>query len=192
MALMLRLEDFDEPAAGAREAAPLPQDLPGYEAGFEDGLQAARAEQNGIDAELVQTLNDMAFGFAEARQHLIHSLVPLFQALVDQLLPQVIDTTFRLHLIDALTALTRQRVSAPIRLIVHPDQVDAVAALLPSVSGLEVDLHHDAEVGPHGALISQGPVESLLEIDDLIQEIHRILSALTDPSEPQQKDATHG
>lgn len=191
MPLQLQLENFESGSTGL-VASHRPHDLPGYDAGFAAGEQAARAAQHHIDAALVQSLSDLAFGFEEARQQVLQGISPLFLALVDQLLPRIVDESFHARLAETLMDLATERSRTPVRLIVHPDQVAAVAALLPSVSGLEFDLHQDPEVGQHGALISQGTSEALLDLDDLIEDIRRTLSALFDQSDPSQELSNHG
>ena len=189
MPMQLQLENFETGRSAVTHRA---ADLPGYDAGFADGERAALAEQKRIDAALVQSLSDLAFGFEEARQQVLTGIAPLFRTLVDQLLPRIVDESFHARLVETLMDLATERSRAPVRLIVHPDQVAAVSALLPSVTGLDIDLHQDPEVGAHGALISQGPSEALLDLDDLISDIRRTLSALFDQSDPSQELSNHG
>ena len=192
MALLLRLEDFDaqNPAGHGQDAEALAA-LPGYDAGFAAGRAAALAERSNLDAALVQTLSDMAFGFAEARQHVLQSVTPLFRALVDQVLPSIVDDAFRARLLETLGTIAHSRVTGPVRLIVHPDQIDAVAALVPNVQGIEIDLRHDPEIGAHGALISHGTAESTLDLDDLVAQISDVLCALFDQTPPAAKEMPH-
>ena len=133
MALLLRLEDFETDHAG--QDGPDQHTLaalPGYDAGFAAGQVAALSDQKHVDAALVQTLSDMAFGFAEARQHTLAGMTPLFAALIDQLIPRVVEESFRARLLETLSDLAGKSIAGPTRLIVHPDQIDAVSAILPS------------------------------------------------------------
>lgn len=191
MAQLLRLEDFESDDKRL-PAAPQVEDLPGYEAGYAAGLATAQADQRSVDAELVQSLNDMAFGFVEAQNHVLQSTLPLFRGLIEQLIPSIIDQSFCVRLVETLQDLATKRAKAPVRLIVHPDKIDSVAALLPGVNGIEIDLHHDTEIGMHGALISQGHSEFILDLDELIAEIRRILSAVIDQQTDKEDIPNNG
>lgn len=190
---LFQLENFEVGTSSASSIpANQPENLPGYDAGFAAGQAAAMAQQSVVEASLVEALSDMSFGFEEARQHILGGLAPLFQALIDQLLPRTIEESFHARLAETLQNLALDRARGPVRLIVHPNQVAAVSTLLPSVSGLEFELHQDPEVGQHGALISQGTSESILDVDDLIEEIRKTLSAIFDHSDSSQELSNHG
>lgn len=193
MAQFLMLEDFDEQA---RRANAVPSDpvesLPGYDAGFAAGEAAAQSAQANIDAALVQTLNDMAFGFAEARQHLLQGIRPLFAALIDQLLPSVVDDAFRARLVDTLQQIAKDQSEAPVRLIVDASQAEAMTALLPAIQGLDITLLTQDDLGPHGALISYGDAECALDLDDLIAQVITVLGALFDITDQPEESSKHG
>ena len=193
MAHFLLLEDFEEQNRheNAMHGDPV-ESLPGYDAGYAAGMAAAQAAQSSVDAALVQTLSEMSFGFAEARQHILQGLRPLFSALIDQLLPRVADETFRARLIDTLQQIAQNQMDTPVHLHVHSSQTAPMAALLPNVNGLDVSLISQDEIGPHGALISQGDAEFAVDLDDLIAQVTSILAAIFDITDHSEETTHHG
>ena len=191
MALARLLEDF-EAASPDESAGPAPESLPGFEAGFAAGLEAARRETERLDAELVQTLSDMKFGFAEARQTVLAGLGPLFDVLADRLLPQLSEPLFRTRLIAALQTAAGRQLGQPIRLSVAPGQVDALTRLLPRVTGIDLEVQPNPRLTPHAALISQGVSEQAIDIDRVLSESGEILATFGITVTEAEETLKHG
>ena len=191
MALARFLEDFDAPDP-AEPKGPAVETLPGYEAGFAAGQQAARQAAHQLDAELVQTLTEMGFGFAEARLALLSALEPLFEALTGTLLSDLADDLFQARLVSALNEAAGRQLGQPIRLAVSPGQVEAVARLLPRVGGIALDVQPDTRLAPRSALISQGTSEEAIDLDAVLTGISQILDSVGTATREAEEIARHG
>ncbi len=188
MALMLALQDFAS-ADAADPSPPTAEGLPGYEAGFAAGIAAAKAEQDQIDQALVQAIEDIAFGFAEARQTVLMSLTPFFEKLSEHILPVTVDTTFRTRLIEQLQSAASEDVRQPCQLALHPDQVDAVQTLLTQLAFSDVTVISRNDLTPHGALVQRGSEETAIDVDAVLEGMRETLTGFFDM---MQEHENHG
>ncbi len=182
MGLLLNLEDFASDGDASRDTVP-DETLPGYDAGFRAGQAAAEAKQAATDAQLVQSIDDIAFGFAEARQTILQGLEPLFSALVTQVLPRTSEESFRAQLVQILMDGAAQDVAQPAVISVHPQQVETLSALFTSLGFADLTVHPDPGSTPNAALISRGDVETALDVDGMIARIIEILQIVTEASD---------
>ncbi len=188
MALLLALQDFSD-ADADRVTEQKAETLPGYDAGFAAGMAEAAAAQAAVDAALVQAIEDISFGFAEARQIILQGLTPLFEALVAKILPATVDTTYHTRLVAQLTDAAHADVRQPCELIVHPDQVAAVSHLVAQLGSQDVAIKGGAEQPLHAALIQRGPVETAIDAEAVLEGLKEIMTAFF---EMTQEQSEHG
>lgn len=176
------LEAFDVLPSPPEPAGPSPDWLDGQAAGFAEGLAQGAAEAEASAArltrELAQSLQDMAFGYAEAREQVLASLRPLFAVLMDRLLPQAATEALGPWIAQALMDAARSDSATPIVVEVHPDRVEAVRACLPP--GSPATLRPDASLGHGAARIGTPLGESDLDLDACLAAMREALSALSD------------
>jgi len=98
MSLALHLENFDNGAAPGGFSQVIDEPAAGYEKGYEDGLAAGQWEaqqlQSQLRADLVQTISDQALTIEAAQELLLCAITPLFDDVLDTLLPQVLSPAF--------------------------------------------------------------------------------------------------
>jgi hypothetical protein len=175
------LESFDVagPLFGP-DAAPVPSAdwRDGHAQGVIDGRATAAAEQSALSAEIAQTLSDMAFGYAEARAHLLTALGPLFAALINHILPGTAEVAQAGQIIALLNAAAEQDSAAPLELTVHPGRTADLSALLPYAVGLPIMLVADPAIGPDQAILRSGRGETVLDIGAVISGAKAALAAI--------------
>lgn len=149
MTLSALLRDFDPSAPDAPK-----QPSADFQTGFEAGYAAARAEaerqQTRLSDELVVALSDLGFGYNEARRHIVRSLAPFMDALIGQMMPAMLGEAFAAHVVSALLAQADVAVSAPIPVMVHPENVERLTAFAANAP-LPLDIRADAQLGPNEA-----------------------------------------
>ncbi len=149
MTLSALLRDFDPSAPDAPK-----QPSADFQTGFEAGYAAAQAEaerkQNRLSDELVVALSDFGFGYNEARRHIVRSLAPFMDALIGQMMPAMLGEAFAAHVVSALLDQADVAVSAPIPVMVHPENVERLTAFA-AIAPLPLDIRADAQLGPHEA-----------------------------------------
>ncbi|MFN2307947.1 MAG: hypothetical protein ABR504_13285 [Paracoccaceae bacterium] len=147
--------------------------LPGYAAGFAAAKVAAEAAQAALAADLVQSIQDHQFGFAEAQRALFMQLEPLFQAIVEQVLPVLVDAAFAERVTAMLTDATKTHLDTPLVLQVHPSQIPGVSAVL-SRHPIDVTVTPDPDCAPHAAKLGTGTGAINLDLSRLVTEIGQL------------------
>ena len=108
----ITLESFDVgPAEPRRESAD-------YERGVRAGIAQAEASLSAQKTQAAQdiaaSLNDMTFGYAEARQYLLDRFAPIIAQLSEAILPEVLKQTFAAHLTDLITSALEDAADMPL------------------------------------------------------------------------------
>lgn len=176
------LEAFDILPPLPEPEGPSPDWLDGHAAGLAQGLAQGAAEAEArsdhLTGELAQSLQDMAFGYAEAREQVLASLKPLFAALADRLLPQAAAEALGPWIAQALSDAAQSDSAAPIVVELHPDRVEAVRACLPP--GSPATLRPDASLDRSAARITTPLGESDLDLGACLAAMQEALFALSD------------
>ncbi len=179
------LEAFDTPLPPSPDAEPTgppPEWLDGYAAGFEAGLAQGKAEAEAhathLSQELAQSLQDMTFGYAEAREQVLLSLRPLFRLLGERLLPAMVVEGLGSWIAEALLEAARADTEQPLTVELHPTRIEAVRACLPP--GLPAILRENPALGPGAARLLRADRESELDLDTCLAVLSEALSALLD------------
>ena len=157
-----------------------------YKRGFSDGLLQARdSSEAGLAqavAEISATLNDMAFGYEEARLQTLETLRPLLAQVADAILPMVAQETFSAHLLDVIERAFQTAIDAPIQIGVAPE------ILVPITKAHQNDRFtfvSDNAVDSGQALIVQGDTRVLLDLPALLAELQTALLSLEPPERTQ-------
>lgn len=183
--MALRLECFeDRPAPAPEPAGPSPDWLEGHAAGREEGAAEARAalEAEGVALShaLAQSLEDAAWGYAEARGAVLGSLGPLLEAALTRLLPEAAAHSLLPRLLERLLAAAEADSRAPLAIFVAPSRVAALRDALPP-AGAHAVVMADPSLGPHAARLSLGGRESALDLDACLLALREGLGALLPP-----------
>lgn len=169
------LESFDNGA----DTAPAP-DLgydTGYAAGRAEALAEAAAAQDALQAEVVQTIADLGFTFAEAKRDITLALGPLFDQVIDTLLPHCVRVGFGGEIASLITARLQEALGGGLSLTVHPDQETALTSAFAGVS-VRPQIATDASLKPHEAWVGFATSTTHLDLDTLCDDIGSILSAI--------------
>lgn len=166
----LALPDFGDDSL---DAAPDFSQLPGYEAGHAAGLAEAAARTDALDIELIQTLQEIHFGYAEAHAALLAELRPVLRAIVASVLPPLVDAGFIDHVTGLLEETAKAQLDPAPRVTVHPDRLPAVeAAVAQSQTGVTVSA--DAGLAAHAASVRLGEGAAAIDLTRLVARISAV------------------
>lgn len=184
MGARLRLDCFDDAegrGAPAGTAGPAPAILAederlaayekGYAAGWEDAIAAQERDALRLREDLSHNLRDLAFTFQEARAHVLRSLEPLLRTMVDRVLPEVARAGFGAAVAAEALASAGTAATAPVEILVAPENVAAVGAALGDDPALPVRLVGDPMLAGGQARFRMGGEEGVFDHDALIATI---------------------
>lgn len=184
------LESFDLPGNYADPTnAPIPSTdwIAGHAAGLTEGQALVASTQMALSAEIAQCFSDIGFGYAEARVQILNGLKPLFGAIINRLLPRLAEQGLATHIVAILHQTAEQDSGAAIELSVNPDQIDALAGLLPYAIGMPVVLIADPQVGPGQAILRSANVDTLLDIEAVLAGVQTALESIFETADERVK-----
>lgn len=158
----------------------------GYAAGVAEATQQALANNTQLQDSVVQALQDMAFGYAEARALLVNDLRPLFEASCAHFFPTLADMALPAQIVSTLMELADERVQQPLKLHLPPDQVAAVNEALARANALPFEAVADPALGPNQAIIVSGARDVMIDFDGLTSLVRASFEAVTEPTEERQ------
>lgn len=183
---LLSLEDFSEPPGAAPpEPAPPPSEEDegrlaayeeGYAAGWEDATTAqtdARAER---EAEVARHLQALAFGYHEARQHVMRSMEPLLNGITSTLLPRMAQQTLVPLVVETLLPLAEAAADAPIVLRTAPAAQELLEGMLArACPDLPFQIQPDAALTEGQVMLQTERGECRVDLDAAIAAIARLI-----------------
>ena len=156
------LEDFTTDtatgAAAGADAGPPAADRAaiyeeGYRAGWDDAAASEREAQAHVAADFARTLQDLSFGFHEARAHVLSSVAPLLRLITERLLPDLARARFAETLVAAAEPLFEAAADRPVEIVVAPANRAAVEALLSAHEDAPVTLTVEPSLAPGQAYL---------------------------------------
>ncbi|MFQ6546833.1 hypothetical protein AADZ90_002695 [Aestuariibius sp. 2305UL40-4] len=164
-----------------------------YAEGFEEGAAAARAameeDRAGDAAALLQHLQEMAFGYHEAVDHVLAELSPFLVTLVSHLLPDFAATALHPQIAALLGEEAQRAAASPLTLRVSEAQLAGVRQLLTDPVRCPVDLIADPDLTTGQAILSRGATETLVDLDALCGRLRDTVTGLL---HEQQRKAANG
>jgi flagellar biosynthesis/type III secretory pathway protein FliH len=143
----------------------------GYAAGWDDAVGAQSDDAARLKSEVARSVQAMAFGFQEARAHLLKSLAPLIAAMVGKLLPDVARASLAPMVLDQLMPMAEVLTDTPVTILLHPRARENIEALLLGAPGLPVTLVEDRNLGEGQVYLKSPTVEILIDLDRATTDI---------------------
>ena len=143
----------------------------GYAAGWDDAVGAQNDDAARLKSEVARSVQAMAFGFQEARAHLLKSLAPLIAAMVGKLLPDVARASLGPIVLDQLMPMAEVLTDTPVTILLHPRARENIEALLLGAPGLPVTLVEDRNLGEGQVYLKSPEVETLIDLDRATADI---------------------
>ncbi len=197
--MALSLEDFDSAPRPAGPAAPVEEmqaddrHLAGFEAGYRaggDDAEAARADQEAeLRSDIARNLQALAFGYHEARSHVLRALGPLIADLAARLLPEIARAALPSLVAEALAPYAEIAAEAPVRILLHPSVRRQVEDLLGTTPGLPLLYQEDEGLPPGQVWLASGEAETRVDIEAALATIR---AALDDFFTLAAKETRHG
>lgn len=147
----LRLESFEQ----------------GHTAGWKDATAAREKDHRKLSITLANNLEDLSFTYHEAYSQLLNSVRPVFQIMVDTVIPNALATSYGPKLLDEVMTMTQEILSEPARILVPPGAGPAVKGLVQANGALPVEITEDDSLVAGQALLRVGTQEGQLDTRQL-------------------------
>ncbi|WP_281973299.1 ABC transporter ATP-binding protein [Ruegeria faecimaris] len=186
MSIAHLLEDFTVQAGGGKvhlldEEALEEQRLGafehGYSAGWDDALQAQEQGRGKVSDNLARALEDMSFTYHEATSRMTMSLEPMFQSLVNLVLPNTLDRGQATRLVEQLTEMAGEQIGQPMQIFVPSGFASVVEGLLPPELATPTRVVEDPSLGAGQARLQVGTSQREVDSSALLETIRSAFDA---------------
>lgn len=143
----------------------------GYKAGWDDAAAAQEAESQRIGKELGQNLQDLSFTYQEAYGHVLKSMSPLLEEIVNVFLPGMIEDALGRQLISQLKSLASDIGQAPVSIYVHPDVVETLSSLAEADFAFPVAFSGDASLTNAQAEIRFSETSKQIDLNEVLSTV---------------------
>ena len=161
----------------------------GYAAGWEDAVSAQNDAAMERAAEVARHLQTLAFGYQEARQHVLRALEPLLLQMADRVLPVIARSSLAPILLESALPLAETMADAPIRLRVAPGMSADVEAYLSAQSGLPVLIEEDPALREGQARIECAATEQHIDLDAVTEAVAEAVRAFFETQVMERQNA---
>lgn len=183
MARSWTLEPFDGPARdGAAGSAPSEEDRlaafeKGYREGWEDAAAAHAKDQTRIAVELGNNLQTLSFTYHEARTALLSEMEDLLRGMVEGVLPMAVHGGLPATILDRVRDGLHAAAESEIAIVVAPDNVARVAAVVGEEPTLPVRVVGEPSLGDGQAYLRFAESEDRIDVDAALQEMQRAVES---------------
>lgn len=161
----------------------------GYQAGWTDAEINFSTEQKNITDEILHTIRDLAFTYQEAQAQINRSLHPMFEKIINSLLPSIAGTALRAHVVDQLLRITESQTKGKISIRVSEMDFPMLEDLLGGAKfELPVSLVADNTLQQHQLSISLGANECEVNLTAVCEEIIVAMQAFNFHSKLEYQD----
>jgi flagellar assembly protein FliH len=182
------LEDFGTPVIGGSPASVSDETLEterleafdkGYRAGWDDAIKAKTDEGSQMVDGVIQNLQDLSFTYHELHAQILSNLGPLFDEILQKVLPSLARDTLGAHVADQLTHIARDIGTVQIQIAVAPGAAEHVSHFVNSAAtSLPISVIEAADVPEGRADMRLGRKEVSVDLGDMTAQITEAVNAV--------------
>lgn len=161
----------------------------GYQTGWDDAAKSLDEENARVKSEFARNLEDLGFTYQEARSHVLSSLEPLLQQMLQVVLPKALEDTIGPLVSEAIMPLAADLADDPIAVLVSPGSRPALEAFLAGAGAVPFEIV-EKDTLPDGQIYlrSRGSERKV----DLTGAVERITQAVNALYHVNEKAFDHG
>lgn len=143
----------------------------GYQAGWDDAVNAQVATKTRISSDLAKNLQEVSFSYHEARSTLTKSLEPLFSDVIATLLPEVARHSLGPHVVAQLTEMVRAQTDQVIEITVSPVNFETIETLIENELESPFVMVPDPNLSEGQVFLRIGVEEREIDLDHVIETV---------------------
>ncbi len=158
----------------------------GYASGWDDAVASDETSRMRMAAEFERNIQNLAFTFAEAVNHVREELRTFLGEIVDQFLPAIAPEALRSHVKAELLRLGEEKMDVPVEIVASADCNSAIAEMLKSDFSFDVKLVEDASLSAGQVFVRLGENELEVDVNPLIEAVSSQLAAISTGPETKE------
>ena len=160
----------------------------GYQAGWEDAVNAQKDSVQSISSDFAKNLQDASFNYHEARAELVKSLRPFFTDIANTLLPSIAQQTLGAHIVEQLHDMTRDQLDQVIEVTICPQNATAVDSILNENLPEPFVLVEDETLGAGQVYLRIGANERQIDMDQVVASVSDAMTIFFQQSQEDVSD----
>ncbi|WP_292294161.1 ABC transporter ATP-binding protein [Marivita sp.] len=151
----------------------------GYRAGWDDAIKAKSDEGALLADGVAHSLQDLSFTYHEVHAQVMSNLTPLFNEILQKILPNLARDTLGAHIVDQLSQVARDIGTVQIGIEVAPGAAQQVTQLINGAStSLPVTVVESPSVVDGQAHMKLGAKELTIDLAEVCQQITEAVHAV--------------
>ncbi len=143
----------------------------GYTAGWDDSITNQTESTGRLTESLSRSLEDISFTYQEAYQQMLSSVAPVFGAMVDHVLPEVMRSSVGQVVVEQARDLVGETSAMPLTLWVPPGTATQVRPVVVGAGGMDVRVEEDPTLGDGQICLRVGDYERELDTSVMLRDI---------------------
>lgn len=148
----------------------------GYQAGWDDCAKAESEDQRSISVALAQNLKDLSFTYHEAQSAVLQSLRPLLEQIMQTVLPEIMQKTLGLQIVELLQDLAREHGNPPVGIVISPADFRALDGLIDQDSPMPITLSEEPSLAEGQAYLRFADQEREIDLNGVLSSIEQAVN----------------
>lgn len=145
----------------------------GFQAGWEDSLKAQIETKQKVSSDFAKNLQEISFGYHEARHGLLKSLRPLFEEIFKKLMPATAYANIGTQVVDQLNDMVRDQSDQLIEIVVSPINQESIQGLMEQKIPEPFVVLSQTDLAEGQVYIRIGSLEREINMDHVIEQIQQ-------------------
>lgn len=159
----------------------------GYRAGWDDAIKAKADDTAQMSSDFAQTLQDLSFTYHEVHAQVFANLRPLFDEILQKILPDIARDTLGNHIADHLSQVARDLGTVEVTIAVAPGAGEQVTHMVNDAQvSLPMQVVETSDLRDGQAELRFAGREVSLDMADVTKQISQALEAVIHESTQEQ------
>ena len=144
----------------------------GYQSGWDDAVAAQSTTRDNITAEFAQNLQEISFGYFEARMALARELRSVIEPVLAKLLPSIARDTLHAHILEKIESEIKSSLDIPVEIAVSPSRVVTLQSLLEETLKAPYEIIPDNTLLEDQVFLRLGQCEYEIDFEPWLQQVN--------------------
>jgi len=161
----------------------------GYNCGWQDGAASIECDVARQQQALAEAFQEVKFTYFEARQHILNSVRPVLEAMVDVALPKAMAPTLGAHVVDLLDGLA-SKVESTVVLTCAPESEAMLREVAEAEANFPITIETEATLTASQVVLHFDQGQSRIDLDGVLSAIRASIDDFY--ASPTKEAAAHG
>lgn len=159
----------------------------GYKCGWQDGVDSINDRDKELREDLSSALQEVNFTYFEARQHVMKSVQPVLQAMVELVLPSLLAQSLGAQVVELLGAMANKSEPA-ITIACAADTEEMLKELIEASITFPVSLEVEPTLTTSQVVLHLNDGQTRIDFDATLEALRECVASFFDTSEIEEEN----